>query len=110
MASIGKWHASVEEAKAAPVPEGRRSARIMQHGSMSVLWYAPKGVDEQMPHDQDEVYVVMSGHGTFKRNDERVRFGPGDVLFAGAGEEHRFEEFSDDFATWVIFYGPIGGE
>jgi hypothetical protein len=24
--------------------------------------------------------------------------------------EHHFENFSDDFATWVIFYGPDGGE
>ena len=24
--------------------------------------------------------------------------------------EHRFEDFSDDFAVWVIFYGPEGGE
>jgi hypothetical protein len=23
---------------------------------------------------------------------------------------HRFEEFTDDFYTWVIFYGPDGGE
>jgi hypothetical protein len=23
---------------------------------------------------------------------------------------HRFEDFTDDFATWVIFYGPEGGE
>lgn len=34
----------------------------------------------------------------------------GDVLFAPAGIEHRFENFSDDFVTWVIFYGPVGGE
>ena len=37
-------------------------------------------------------------------------FGPGDVLFAAARVEHRFEGFSDDFATWVVFYGPPGGE
>jgi hypothetical protein len=24
--------------------------------------------------------------------------------------EHRFENFSDDFGTWVFFYGPEGGE
>jgi hypothetical protein len=24
--------------------------------------------------------------------------------------EHYFENFSDDFATWVIFYGEEGGE
>jgi hypothetical protein len=23
---------------------------------------------------------------------------------------HRFENFTDDFGTWVIFYGPEGGE
>jgi hypothetical protein len=23
---------------------------------------------------------------------------------------HRFLEFTDDFATWVFFYGPEGGE
>jgi mannose-6-phosphate isomerase-like protein (cupin superfamily) len=35
---------------------------------------------------------------------------PGEVLFVPAGIEHRFEDFSDDFATWVFFYGPEGGE
>jgi hypothetical protein len=24
--------------------------------------------------------------------------------------EHRFEEMSADFGTWVMFYGPVGGE
>jgi mannose-6-phosphate isomerase-like protein (cupin superfamily) len=40
----------------------------------------------------------------------RETFGPGDFLFAPAGVEHRFEDFSKDFATWVLFYGPEGGE
>lgn len=35
---------------------------------------------------------------------------PGDLLFVPAGVVHRFEEFTDDFATWVMFYGPEGGE
>jgi mannose-6-phosphate isomerase-like protein (cupin superfamily) len=33
-----------------------------------------------------------------------------DVLFVPAGVEHRFENFTDDFTTWVIFYGQKGGE
>ena len=41
---------------------------------------------------------------------ERHRFAPGDLLFVPAGVEHRFEEFSDDFAAWVFFYGPEVGE
>ena len=32
------------------------------------------------------------------------------ILFAAAGVEHRFENFSYDLALWVLFYGPEGGE
>jgi mannose-6-phosphate isomerase-like protein (cupin superfamily) len=39
-----------------------------------------------------------------------VGFAVGDALFVAAGVEHRFENFSDDLAAWVAFYGPEGGE
>jgi Cupin domain len=61
------------------------------------------------PHDQDEAYIVASGSGMFRRGEERIPFQPGDFLFAAAGVPHRFEEFTDDFQTWVIFFGPKGG-
>ncbi|HEY0106857.1 MAG TPA: cupin domain-containing protein, partial [Rhizomicrobium sp.] len=61
-------------------------------------------------HQQDELYVVASGSGTFVKNGDRRTFGPLDVLFVEAGAEHRFEDFSADFAAWVIFWGPDGGE
>jgi hypothetical protein len=32
------------------------------------------------------------------------------VFFVPAGVAHRFERFSPDFATWVVFWGPHGGE
>ncbi len=99
-----------QEAAAAPLPPGRASALLLAHGSMNLRWYAPKGTDPQTPHDQDEIYIVASGTGTFVRGDERVNFGPNDALFVAAGEVHRFEDFSADFATWVVFYGPKGGE
>ena len=104
------WHVALKAAKAAPIPAGARSALVMSHGSMTVRHYAPATVDTQTPHDQDEVYVVIAGKGWFVRGHERTCFGPGDALFAPAGVVHRFEDFSDDFATWVIFYGPEGGE
>jgi hypothetical protein len=31
-------------------------------------------------------------------------------VFVAAGQVHRFEDFSSDFAVWVAFYGPDGGE
>lgn len=101
---------SRDSARNAPLSAGRLSALMLRHGTMELRWYAPKGSDPQVPHDRDEVYVIVSGSGQFVCGDQRVAFGPGDALFVAAHEVHRFEDFTDDFATWVIFYGPVGGE
>lgn len=37
------WQVSVEEARAAPIPDGVPSAVLMRHGALSVRYYAPKG-------------------------------------------------------------------
>lgn len=84
--------------------------KVFSHGSMEVEIYAPKGRDLQQPHSRDELYVIASGHGYFVHENERHAVEAGEVLFVPAGETHRFEDFSDDFATWVVFYGPEGGE
>ena len=91
-------------------PEGERFVRAMAHGSMELELYAPRGHDPQQPHRRDELYIVISGRGEFDNGGERVRFGPGDALFVPAGRPHRFVDFSADFATWVLFWGPEGGE
>ena len=72
--------------------------------------FAPRGVDNQQPHTRDEVYLVIRGSGRFVFGSERVTFGPGDFLFVPAGVAHRFENFTEDFVVWVLFYGPEGGE
>jgi mannose-6-phosphate isomerase-like protein (cupin superfamily) len=89
---------------------GERYAVALRHGTMRLGLYAPVGHDTQTPHTQDELYLVIRGRGEFVCAGKRVAFETGDVLFAPAGVEHRFENFSADFATWVVFYGPEGGE
>ncbi|HEY8504238.1 MAG TPA: cupin domain-containing protein [Gemmataceae bacterium] len=89
---------------------GAEFVTLFRHGTLEVEIYRPHQVDRQKPHARDEVYVVISGTGTFAHAGGRQPFGPGEVLFAPAGAEHRFEDFTDDFATWVFFYGPEGGE
>ena len=81
-----------------------------EHGTASVELFAPVGADTQTPHAQDELYIVHTGTSAFIKAGERVDVGAGDVLFVEAGVEHRFADFSDDFSTWVIFWGPDGGE
>jgi mannose-6-phosphate isomerase-like protein (cupin superfamily) len=93
-----------------PGPDGQRYIELFRHGTLAVELYAPRGNDPQTPHTRDEIYVIISGAGRFRCGTNETTFGPGDVLFVPAGEEHRFIEFGDDFATWVFFYGPEGGE
>jgi mannose-6-phosphate isomerase-like protein (cupin superfamily) len=93
-----------------PGPYGDHYAVLLEHGTLEVGLYAPKHNDPQTPHTRDEVYVVLRGSGWFQNGEERIAFGPGDVLFVPARREHRFEQFTDDLAVWVFFYGPEGGE
>lgn len=103
--------ASLEEALAlVPAPGGERFAKVLEHGSLVVEIYAPRGRDPQPPHARDELYVVVAGRGHFVNGDRRHPFRPGDVLFVPALVPHRFEDFTDDLALWVVFYGPEGGE
>ena len=83
---------------------------MMKNGTMTIEYFAPKEVDTQTQHKQDEIYIVITGHSTFYRNGERISCKKNDVLFVPAGMDHHFENFSNDFAVWVIFYGPEGGE
>lgn len=121
----GKLRVTVADAKITPNDAGRATSLMLAHGSMELRWFAPKEHDSQTPHDRDELYIIVSGTGVFMRGveslpfddtslpiqgEERIRFGPGDALFVAAGTVHRFEEFSEDFASWIVFYGPEGGE
>ena len=93
-----------------PGENGEPYATLLTHGTLEIEIYAPRGHDPQTPHTRDEVYVVAAGTGVFENDGRADKFSPGDVLFVPAGKIHRFVGFSDDFAAWVMFYGPKGGE
>lgn len=109
---MNNWIVSGAEAQSAFAadPQNRRYKDLIEHGSMRVGLYALRETDPQKPHDQDEIYIVAQGTGTFMNGGERKPFKPGDVIFVKAGVEHRFENFTSDFQTWVVFWGPKGGE
>jgi len=95
-----------------PGAAGEHAVQLLQRGSLDVRFAGAPRVPptELTPHAQDEVYVIVRGRGVLFHDGRRDRFEPGDLLFVAAGIEHRFEDFSDDLAVWVIFYGPTGGE
>ena len=83
---------------------------VFQNGTLDIEIYKPDKIDLQSTHTRDEGYIIAEGIGTFYHEGERCKVAKGDFLFVPAGDKHRFEDFTDDFSTWVIFYGPEGGE
>jgi len=93
-----------------PSPSGERSTLVLKRGTCDVKLARPVPPNEQAPHTQDELYVIVCGRGTLLHDGKRDAFETGDLLFVAAGVEHRFEDFTEDFAIWRVFYGALGGE
>ncbi len=97
---------------AIPGPAGEHTVSIFQRGTLSAM-LALSPAERPSPlarHQQDELYVIVRGRGVLFHDGKRDPFESGDLLFVAAGTEHRFEDFSDDLAVWVLFYGLLGGE
>src|SRR5207244_8666266 len=81
-----------------PPPPGNLAVPIFSRGSLEVELYTPQGNDPQKPHPRDEIYFVARGKGLFFDGVRRYAVEPGSFLFVPAGQAHRFESFSSDFA------------
>lgn len=93
-----------------PGPAGEHSVSVLQRGNLNLKLSRPVPPNRQTPHAQDEIYVIIRGRGVLFHGGKRDAFEPGDTIFVAAGTKHHFEDFSEDLAVWVIFYGPLGGE
>ncbi len=99
------FHISIETAENLLQKETNRFVKVIENKTMSVEYFAPKNIDTQSPHQQDELYIIIEGTSDFFRDGETIQCKKGDVIFVPAKMEHRFINFSEDFATWVVFYG-----
>jgi mannose-6-phosphate isomerase-like protein (cupin superfamily) len=93
-----------------PGPAGEHAVSLFDRGMLKIKLSCPVRPNQQTPHAQDEVYVIVRGRGVLVHDGRRDDFGAGDLMFVAAGTEHRFEDFSDDLTVWVVFFGPEGGE
>ena len=50
---------------------------LFTHGSLVVEVYQPVTTDHQKPHDRDECYVIIEGHGNFEMGDQICIIWPG---------------------------------
>ena len=59
--------------------------------------------DRQQPHDQDELYYVVSGRGQITVDGTTQPVGPGSVIFVKADVAHRFHDVSEELEIIVFF-------
>src|SRR4051812_17489409 len=97
-----------EAQTAVPGPSGQRAALVLKRGTLDVKLSLPLQPNQQTPHEQGEIYVVIRGRGVLVHDGREDAFGPGDMLFVAAGVEHHYKDFSGDLALWRIFYGAHG--
>lgn len=93
-----------------PGPYGEHATTLLQRGTVDVALSIPASPVQQIPHAQDEIYIIVRGRAIAVHDGKRETCAAGDLVFIAAGVEHQFEDTSEDFAVWRIFYGPEGGE
>lgn len=68
-----------------------------------MYYLAPGARDTQAPHNQDEVYIVLSGSGTLQAGSQSLAAVPGNVLYVRAGVSHKFMDITDELELLVLF-------
>src|SRR5262245_40008884 len=56
-----------------PGPAGEHAVRLLQRGSLDIALSIPVTPVQQTPHAQDELYVIVRGHGVLLHDGNRER-------------------------------------
>lgn len=84
--------------------EGVWDLEPFEKDRVRLVFFAPRGTDYQTEHDDDEFYFIVRGSGSLVIGDQVFDFVAGDTFFVPAGAPHHFVGFSEDFATWAVFF------
>jgi mannose-6-phosphate isomerase-like protein (cupin superfamily) len=84
---------------------GQPYLEFLRRPSLSCgIYVLPPGAkDLQSPHDEDEMYFVVSGKGRVRVGGEERAVGPGSVLYIEATSEHSFFEIDEEITLLVFF-------
>lgn len=71
--------------------------------SVGVYQIPTGGEDDQSPHHEDEIYVVLHGSAVLRAGGEDIPVRPGSVVLVQAEEEHRFHSIEGHLQVLVVF-------
>jgi len=88
----------------------RRYLEALRSAALSVgLYRLPAGAeDEQRPHGEEEVYLVLEGRSRFRMGDDELEVGPGHLLTVPPRVEHGFHSITEDLLL-LVFFAPAEG-
>ncbi len=86
---------------------GQPYLQFMNEGTMSLGLYvlAAGSADTQSPHEEDEIYYVVSGRGAIDVAGERRPVQPGSIVFVAKAVDHRFVDIEEDLSL-LVFFAP----
>lgn len=64
-------------------------------------------IDPQKPHNEDEVYYILSGRGSIEVGQEKYPVHPGDAIYVPAHRTHKFVDITEDLEILVFFSKAI---
>ena len=71
--------------------------------SCGIYVLQPDEEDKQRPHNEDEIYYVISGAARMKVGDDDRAIASGDIIFVKARDEHRFHDITQELVLLVVF-------
>ena len=99
-----------EDNAAAHLRSGRAYLEVLRTAQLSCgLYRLRRGEeDQQRPHREEEIYLVMEGRGRFRMGDEDYAAEPGSLLTVPAKVEHGFHGVTEDLLL-LVFFAPAEG-
>ena len=86
---------------------GKRYFEFLRVPAMSAGVYVlpAGGSDPQSPHQEDEMYYVVSGRARMTIDDQEQPVKSGSVIFVATRQKHRFHDIEEDL-TVLVFFAP----
>jgi mannose-6-phosphate isomerase-like protein (cupin superfamily) len=98
---------TLAEVDAAHDTHGQLYLQFLEVPSMSLGLYVLEAgaVDPQLPHEEDEIYYVVSGRGRLRVEDDDYPAEPGSILFVAKHVDHRFHSIAEELRV-LVFFAP----
>jgi mannose-6-phosphate isomerase-like protein (cupin superfamily) len=87
--------------------DGDDYLEFLRRESMSCGLYVLEAgaLDEQVPHNEDEIYVVVGGRASFTAGSANVEVTAGSILYVPSLMVHRFHDITERLTT-LVFFAP----